>query len=94
MPDGRVECQPTESYILVPGLSLLPVCFSLLFSYSISIGAAQKLRSGCVYVDIGRAVSSCRVVNRGTSVLSTYTPTSANMTRSFRMKLTSEVSHL
>jgi hypothetical protein len=45
VPDGRVEFQTLESYILVFDLSLLPVCFSLLFSHPISIGTAQKLRS-------------------------------------------------
>jgi len=51
-----------ESYVLVLGLSLIPVCFSLLFSYSISIRVAQKLRSDyiCRYRTGRVKLSGCK----------------------------------
>jgi hypothetical protein len=90
-PDGRVECQNHGK--LCTGFESTSCMF---FSSPVQLFDIDwcSPRSDCIYVDIGRGVSSCRFVNRRTSVLSTCTPMwgGGNMTR--RMEVTAEISHL
>jgi hypothetical protein len=51
-------------------------------------------RKKCINADIGEVVSSCRIVNHGTSWLSTYTSMSENLIQSYAIRLTCELMNL